>query len=73
MSDWKSRESNFAAGVDTQEYQRVHAQFDETMLLLPAGNAMTIFARLDIKYPQLGLFRVDATDQVLVDVRNRMR
>jgi len=31
--------------------------------------AITVYVILDIEYPRLGLIRVDAFDQALVDVR----
>ena len=34
--------------------------------------AITIYVILDMEYPRLGLIRVDAFDQALVDVRERM-
>ncbi len=35
--------------------------------------ALTVYVIVDLEYPRLGLIRVDAFDQLLVDVRNGMR
>jgi hypothetical protein len=35
--------------------------------------AATIYVIMDLEYPRFGLIRVDAADQVLVDVRNSMK
>ena len=35
--------------------------------------ALTVFVILDIEYPRLGLIRVDAFDQALVDLRASMK
>jgi hypothetical protein len=35
--------------------------------------AVTVFVILDLEYPRLGLVRVDAFDQALVDLRNGMK
>jgi hypothetical protein len=35
--------------------------------------ALTVYVILDLEYPRLGLIRVDAFDQFLVDVREGMR
>ena len=34
--------------------------------------AATVYVILDLEYPRLGLIRVDAADQVLVDLRQSM-
>ena len=34
---------------------------------------VTVYVIFDLEYPRYGFIRVDATDQVLVDVRNSMR
>ena len=34
--------------------------------------AMAIYVILDIEYPRLGLIRVDAFDQALIDLRESM-
>lgn len=34
--------------------------------------AVAVFVILDIEYPRLGLIRVDACDQTLVDLRESM-
>src|SRR5262245_47030769 len=35
--------------------------------------ALTVYVILDLEYPRLGLIRVDAIDQVLVDLRDNMK
>lgn len=35
--------------------------------------ALTIYVTIDLEYPRLGLVRIDAFDEVLVDVRDTMR
>jgi hypothetical protein len=35
--------------------------------------AVSVYVILDIEYPRLGLIRVDAFDQALVDLRNNMK
>jgi hypothetical protein len=35
--------------------------------------ALTVYVLLDLEYPRWGLIRVDAVDQVLVDLRNSMK
>jgi hypothetical protein len=35
--------------------------------------AMTVFVILDIEYPRLGLIRIDAFDQDLVELRQSMK
>ena len=35
--------------------------------------ASTLYVILDMEYPRFGLIRVDAADQVLVDVRDTMK
>jgi hypothetical protein len=35
--------------------------------------AVTVYVILDLEYPCLGLIRVDAVNQVLVDLRDSMR
>jgi hypothetical protein len=34
---------------------------------------LTVYVTLDLEYPRLGLIRVDAFDQVLVEVRESMK
>jgi hypothetical protein len=34
--------------------------------------ATAVYVIFDLEYPRLGLIRVDAADQVLIDVRNSM-
>lgn len=43
------------------------------MLGFAALSAITIFLILDLEYPRLGLIRVDAADQVLVELRATMK
>ena len=43
------------------------------MLGFAAVMAITVYVILDIEYPRLGLIRVDAFDQVLVEVRASMK
>ncbi|MFZ1375211.1 MAG: hypothetical protein WAS25_01295 [Geothrix sp.] len=43
------------------------------MLGFAALSAITIFLILDLEYPRLGLIRVDAADQVLVELRASMK
>jgi hypothetical protein len=35
--------------------------------------AVSIYIILDLEYPRAGLIRVDAADQVLVDLREKMK
>lgn len=35
--------------------------------------AATVYVILDVEYPRAGLIRVDAVDQVLVELRNSMQ
>ena len=35
--------------------------------------ALTVYVILDIEYPRLGFIRIDAIDQVLLDVRASMK
>jgi len=34
--------------------------------------ALTVYVILDIEYPRLGFVRIDAIDQVMIEVRNGM-
>jgi hypothetical protein len=43
------------------------------MLAFAAIMAVTVYVILDIEYPRLGLIRVDAFDQALVDLRQSMK
>ena len=43
------------------------------MLLFAVIMALTVYVILDLEYPRLGLIRVDAVDQVLVDLRDSMK
>ncbi len=42
------------------------------MIAFAAVMALTVYVILDLEFPRLGLIRVDASDQVLVDVRASM-
>jgi hypothetical protein len=42
-------------------------------LVFAAIMAVTVYVILDLEYPRLGLIRVDAVDQVLVDLRDSMK
>jgi hypothetical protein len=43
------------------------------MLAFAVIMTVTVYVILDLEYPRLGLIRVDAVDQVLVDLRDSMR
>ena len=43
------------------------------MLVFAAILAITIYVIFDLEYPRLGLIRIDAADQVLIDVRQSMK
>jgi hypothetical protein len=43
------------------------------LLLVAATMSCTLYVILDLEYPRLGLVRVDATDQILVELRNHMQ
>ena len=43
------------------------------MIVFAAVTAVTVYVILDIEYPRLGLIRVDAADQVLVELRENMK
>ena len=43
------------------------------MLIFAAMMSIAIYVILDLEYPRFGLIRVDATDQVLVDLRQSMK
>ena len=43
------------------------------MLVVAVIMAVTVYVILDLEYPRLGLIRVDAVDQVLVDLRDSMK
>jgi len=43
------------------------------MIVFAAMMAVTVFVIIDIEYPRIGLIRVDAADQVLVELRENMR
>ena len=43
------------------------------MIAFAAIMAVTVYVILDLEYPRLGLIRVDASDQVLVELRETMR
>jgi hypothetical protein len=43
------------------------------MIVFAAMTAVTVYVIIDIEYPRLGLIRVDAADQVLVELRESMK
>ena len=43
------------------------------MFIFAAILAITVFVIFDLEYPRLGLIRIDAADQVLVEVRQSMK
>ena len=43
------------------------------MVGFAAAMALAVYVIIDIEYPRLGLIRVDAFDQVLVELRESMR
>jgi len=43
------------------------------MIVFAAMTAVTVYVILDIEYPRLGLIRMDAADQVLVELRESMK
>jgi hypothetical protein len=43
------------------------------MLAFAVIMAATVYVIVDIEYPRLGVIRVDAVDQVLVDLRESMQ
>ena len=43
------------------------------MVAFAAVLALTVYVIFDIEYPRIGLIRLDAIDQLLVDVRNSMK
>lgn len=43
------------------------------MLIIAATMSITFYVILDLEFPRLGLIRVDAVDQTLIDLRNNMR
>lgn len=43
------------------------------MILFAAVTAVTVYVILDIEYPRFGLIRVDAVDQILVELRDSMK
>ena len=43
------------------------------MIAFAAVTSFTVYVILDLEYPRLGLIRIDAFDQVLVEVRERMQ
>jgi len=43
------------------------------MFVFPAMTAVTIYVILDIEYPRFGLIRMDAADQILVELRESMK
>jgi hypothetical protein len=43
------------------------------MLLIATTMSVTLFVILDLEYPRFGLIRIDAADQVLIELRGLMR
>jgi hypothetical protein len=43
------------------------------MLIFAAMMTIAVYVILDLEYPRFGLIRVDATDQVLLDLRRTMK
>ena len=43
------------------------------MLIVAATMSLTLYVILDLEYPRLGLIRIDAADQTLIDLRRLMR
>jgi hypothetical protein len=43
------------------------------MLAFALIMAVTVYVILDLQYPRLGLIRVDAVDQALVELRESMK
>jgi hypothetical protein len=43
------------------------------MIGFAAATALAVYVILDIEFPRLGLIRVDAVDQVLVELRESMK
>jgi hypothetical protein len=43
------------------------------MLIFAGMMSMAVYVILDLEYPRFGLIRVDATDQVLVDLRQSFK
>ena len=43
------------------------------MIVFAAMTAVTVYVILDVEYPRFGLIRVDAADQVLVELRESMK
>jgi len=42
-------------------------------LLVAATMSLTLYVILDLEYPCFGLIRIDAADQVLIELRRTMR
>jgi hypothetical protein len=43
------------------------------MTAFAAITAVTVYVILDLEYPRLGLIRVDAADQLLIELREGMK
>ena len=43
------------------------------MVGFAAAMALAVYVILDIEFPRLGLIRIDAVDQVLVELRESMK
>jgi hypothetical protein len=42
------------------------------MVAFSAILSLTVYVIVDLEYPRLGLIRVDAADQILIDLRKSM-
>jgi hypothetical protein len=43
------------------------------LLLFSSILAISLYVILDLEYPRAGLIRIEAADQVLIDLRNSMK
>lgn len=43
------------------------------MVVFAAITSLTVYVILDIEYLRLGLIRIDAADQILIDLRKSMQ
>lgn len=43
------------------------------MIMLAAMTAFTVYIILDLEYPRAGMIRVDAADQVLIELQESMK
>ena len=42
------------------------------MLIISGTISLTFYVTMDLEFPRLGLIRIDAADQTLVDLKNAM-